>query len=151
MDYRSTSAQTDSKVSTDVPSSRPIGNPPGIEDRSIPGAEFHKAIYRSVVIAFAWIMMASWLAFGGRTGTNLDLAVASLLFTVILSLPIIICKTAAAHRRKQSMPLQQFLAARVDTATGEVSGAEAWLQVLLIPLALAFAALAIGGVYVLLA
>jgi hypothetical protein len=149
MDYRSTGAQTDTK-STPVPSSRPIHNQPGTEDRSIPGTEFHKADYRSVMIAFAWIMAASWLAFGGRTGTNLDLAVSSLPFTVILSLPIIICKTAAAHGRRRSMRLQQFLAARVDTATGELSGAEAWLQVLLIPLALAFAALAIGGVYVLL-
>jgi hypothetical protein len=128
-----------------------MDNQPSTEDRSIPGAEFHRAIYRSVVIAFAWIMMASWLAFGGRSGTNLDLAVASLLFTVILSLPIIICKMAAARGRRQGVQLQRFLAGRVDTATGELSGGEAWVQVLLIPLALAFAAVAIGAVYAFLA
>jgi hypothetical protein len=73
--------------------------------------------------------------------------VASLLFTVIISLPIIICKTAAAHGRRQGVQLQRFLAGRVDTATGELSGGEAWVQVLLIPLALAFAAVAIGAAY----
>jgi hypothetical protein len=49
------------------------------------------------------------------------------------------------------MPVQRFLATGVDTATGEPSGADAWLQVPLIPLALAFAALANGGVHALLA
>jgi hypothetical protein len=30
-----------------------MDNQPSTEDRSMPGAEFHKAVYRSVVIAFA--------------------------------------------------------------------------------------------------
>jgi hypothetical protein len=74
VDYRSSGVQTNSKVPTPIPSSQPIDNQSAIEVLSIPGAEFPKAVYRSVVIAFAWIMAASWLAFGRPTGTNLDLA-----------------------------------------------------------------------------
>ena len=47
--------------------------------------------------------------------------------------------------------LNGFLHSRVDTATGSLSGAEAWLQILIIPLVMAFAAVAIGAVYVVVA
>jgi hypothetical protein len=44
---------------------------------SVPGSEFSVAVYRSIGIAFAWMMVAAWLAFGGTSGTDLDLAVAT--------------------------------------------------------------------------
>ncbi len=62
---------------------------------SVPGDEFPTTVYRSMVIAFAWMMLAAWLAFGGTGGTDLDLAVATVLFAVFLALPIIMHRTAA--------------------------------------------------------
>jgi hypothetical protein len=123
----------------------------GLGDDRVPGAEFPAAVHLSVVAAFAWILAASWLAFGAGTEADLGLAIATLLGVVFFALPIILYVTAshrfAAHRQR----LDEFLCAPVDIATGKLTGAQAWLQVLMIPLVLAFAALAIGAVRVIVA
>jgi len=115
---------------------------------SIPGAEFPAAVYRSIVFAFAWMMVAAWLAFGGPSGTNLDLAIATVLCTVFLAIPIIMYRTACNWLQEPHQAPKQFLSSRVDIATGTLSGREAWLQVILIPFALALAATLIGSAYV---
>ena len=115
----------------------------------VPGDEFPTTVYRSIVIAFAWMMVAAWVAFGGTSGTDLDLAVATVLFVVFLALPIIMHRTATNRQghKPQSSP-QRFWSSQVEIATGTLSGREAWLEVLLIPIALALAATLIGGAYV---
>jgi hypothetical protein len=116
---------------------------------SVPGDEFPVAIYRSIVIAFAWMMAAAWLAFGGAGGTDLDLAVATVLFVVFLALPIIMHRTASNRHDHEPHPApQRFRSSQIEIATGTLSGREAWLEVLLIPTALALAATLIGGAYV---
>jgi len=115
---------------------------------SIPGDEFPGAIYRTVVFAFAWMMLAAWLAFGGAAGTDLDLAIATVLFTVFLGIPILLDRTARRQLQKGEQRSKQFLDSNVDIATGTISGTEAWLEVILIPVALALAATLIGGVFV---
>jgi hypothetical protein len=117
----------------------------------LPGVEFPKAVYRSVVAAFGFILLASWAAFGGGEDSDLALGFASVLTIVFFALPIIMRKTAAAHSDDKLTALPEFLRSPVEIATGTLTGAEAWLQVLIIPLALAFAAAAIGAVYVMVA
>ncbi len=114
----------------------------------LPGVEFPKAVYRSVVAAFGFILLASWAAFGGSEDSDLALSLASVLTIVFFALPIIMRKTAAAHSDDKLPALHEFLRSPVEIATGTLTGAEAWLQVLIIPLTLAFAAAAIGAVYV---
>ena len=116
---------------------------------SLPGDEFPPAVYRSVVIAFGWMMLSAWLAFGGTTGTDLDLAVATVLCAVFLALPILMHRSASSRLDRSSQGVGLFLASRVDTWTGLIPGREAWLQVILIPAGLALAATLIGGVFVL--
>jgi hypothetical protein len=114
---------------------------------SIPGAEFPVAVYRTIIVAFAWMLAAAWLAFGGTIGTDLDLTVASVLCLVFLALPIIMYRTSCKSLQKAPLAPKHFLSSRVEVATGPLSGGEAWLQVILIPFALALAATVIGGVY----
>ena len=115
----------------------------------VPGDEFPRAVYRSIVIAFAWMMVAAWLAFGGTSGTDLDLAVATVLFVIFLALPIIMHRTAANRvGHEPQLAAQRFWSSQVNIATGTLSGREAWLEVLMIPIALALAATLIGGAYV---
>lgn len=111
---------------------------------SVPGSEFPVALYITVLAAFAWVVIASWLAFGRDNGVDLDLAIASVLGLVFFALPIILCRVAAARSNKPREAQNHFFSSRVETATGSLTGGEAWLQVLLIPLALAFAATVIG-------
>src|ERR1700704_5989103 len=63
----------------------------------LPGAEFPKAVYRSVIGAFGFILLASWVAFGGGTDAKLSLDFATVLTIVFFALPIILYKTAAAR------------------------------------------------------
>jgi hypothetical protein len=112
-----------------------------------PGAEFPAAVYWSIAIAFAWMMAAAWLAFGGNGGTDLNLAVATALCIVFFAVPLIMYRTASARCKGGAPALRPFLSDRVEIATGALSGGEAWLQVILIPLALALAATVIGASY----
>ena len=115
---------------------------------SVPGAEFPRVVYISVLAAFAWILIASWLAFGRDTEAELVLGIAVVLGLLFFALPILLCKSARSHSAEQRKTLGEFFGSRVETATCSLTGGEAWLQVLVIPLALAFAAAAFGAVYV---
>jgi hypothetical protein len=137
-------ALTTSPRQTDAKSSEPRS---GLG--SIPGAEFPAFVYVSVLLAFAWIMLASWLAFAGDMDAALALGIAIVLAIVFFALPIIIRHVAVAFSHNKPETTGDFLSAPVDTATGPLSGASAWLQVLLIPLALALAATLIGTAYLL--
>jgi hypothetical protein len=123
------------------------------QDRSeglLPGAEFPMAVYGSVLAGFAWMLVAAWLVFGTNAGTDLDLAVITVLGTVFLGIPVILFRTAAGHSRTPRPHWREFLSSSVDTATGPLPGWKAWLQVILIPAALAIGATVIGGAYALL-
>jgi hypothetical protein len=126
-------------------------DPPTTNDRTeaatrAPGAEFPGAVYVSVIAAFAWIVLSSWLAFGTGAEADLGLGIATVLGLVFFALPVIMFKTAARRFDPQRRRLDDFLGSQVETATGSLTGSEAWLQVLAIPLVLAFAAVVIGAV-----
>lgn len=127
--------------------------PEGEEARSsfgtVPGAEFPAFVYISVLAAFAWIMLASWLAFAGDRDAALPLGMAVVLGIVFFGLPIIIREVAVANARKKQETAGDFLSAPVETATGQLRGSSAWLQVLIIPLSLALAATLIGAAFLL--
>lgn len=124
---------------------------------SLPGEEFPLAIYGTIVLAYCWMLGATWLAFGGGGGdarTNLVLAIATLLVAIFIAIPILACRTATSHLAISStveskrVELAQFLDSRIETEAGTLSGWETWLQVILIPVALAVAASFIGAAYV---
>jgi predicted membrane-bound spermidine synthase len=113
------------------------------------GGEFPGIVYASVMIAFAWMLVASWLLFARSTESDLVLAMASILTIVMLGIPILMYRMAAARSRAPRTDADEFLHSEVETATGRLTGGQAWLQVLIIPLVVAFAATAIGIVNVL--
>jgi type IV secretory pathway VirB2 component (pilin) len=117
----------------------------------LPGEELPKAVYATVIGAFAFIVLASWAAFGGDPDSELSLGFATVLTIVFFALPIIVRRMTAAHSTHKSQALDEFLHSHVETATGPLTGSEACMQILIIPLVLAFAAVAIGAVYILVA
>ncbi|HEY1245958.1 MAG TPA: hypothetical protein VGF29_14120 [Hyphomicrobiaceae bacterium] len=125
------------------------GGEPRSSYGTVPGAEFPAFVYLSVLAAFAWIMLASWLAFAADMDAALSLGFAVVLGVVLFSLPIIMREVAAANARKKRETTGDFLSAPVETATGPLRGSSAWLQVLIIPLALALAATLIGAAFIL--
>lgn len=113
---------------------------------AVPGAELPVAVYISVFAAFAWIVLASWLAFGSGADADLALGFAGVLTVVFFALPVLVYLTAMAHPHARREKAHGFGASRVETATGTLSGASVWLQIVLIPAALALAATLIGAV-----
>jgi len=111
------------------------------------GEELPVAVYQSILLGFACMLAVAWLAFGGATSTDLDLAMVTVLCLIFLMLPVLMHRLAAARAETRQPDLQEFLSAGFETATGRLSAREAWLQVALIPIALAVAAALIGGVY----
>jgi hypothetical protein len=132
----------DEKASAPASASEPAT--PRSGEHPIPGEELPAFVYVSVFLAFAWILIASWLAFAGGADADLALAVAGVLTVVFFALPVLVRMTAASHSRARRQGQDDFLRSRVETATGPLTGASAWLQVLIIPLALALAATMIG-------
>jgi len=116
---------------------------------TVPGSEFPGFVYVSVLAAFGWIMLASWLAFARDMDAALALGIAIVLAVVFFALPVIIHHVAVTRTRSKPISTHDFLSAPVDTATGPLRGSSAWLQVLLIPLALALAATLIGAAFLL--
>jgi hypothetical protein len=123
--------------------------PPGSGYGVMPGSEFPTALYVSVAAAFAWMLGAAWLAFGMDGGTDLDLAMITVLGIVFLGIPAAMHHTAATRFQWAPKRVTAFLSTDVDTWTGVMPARQAWLEVMLIPTALAVAATLIGGVYML--
>lgn len=113
----------------------------------LPGGEMPRAVYRSVIAAFAWMMFAAWLTFARGREADFALAAASLLILIFLMLPFLIYVTATHHMTAKQETLDHFLHSEVDTATGWLSGRQAWVEIAIIPVALALAATLIGIVY----
>ena len=100
---------------------------------TVPGSEFPVAVYVSVFAAFAWILIASWVAFANDADADLALAFAFVLAIVFFTLPVLIFVGARHHSHARRDPQGDFLSTPVEIATGTLTGASAWLQVLLIP------------------
>ena len=88
------------------------------------------------------------MAFAGDGDADLALSFVLVLSVVFFALPVLVYLTAR-HRAADVDGGKKLLSEPVETATGALSGASAWVQVLLIPSALALAATLIGGVAVL--
>jgi hypothetical protein len=134
---------------TTSPIERPAEREPRSDYGAVPGDEFPAFVYVSILAAFGWIMLASWLAFASDMDARLALGMAIVLALVFFALPVIIHHVAVTRARAKPTAPHDFLSAPVDTATGPLPGASAWLQVLIIPLALALAATLIGAAFLL--
>ncbi len=112
---------------------------------TVPGSELPTFVYVTVFAAFAWILLASWVAFAGDADADLPLSFVVVLALVFFGLPVLVYLTAK-HRARKQAGQGDFLTAPVETWTETLAGGSAWLQILLIPAALALAATLIGAV-----
>lgn len=115
----------------------------------VPGSEVPRGIYRLVWFAFAWMVFAAWVGFGRTDGTNLDLTFVSIIVLVLSALPMLARKTAQRHETDFEPVPSGNDEAGLETASGKLPNGEVYLQILLIPFALAIAATAFALVYLL--
>jgi hypothetical protein len=110
----------------------------------VPGEELPGAVYMSILLSFAGLLAASWLLFDRGNEIGLDLLIASVLFTAMLGLPVLLGRMVARRTRVDGRRARAQPGTHVDIYTGRLSSGEAWLQILLIPIVMALAAVAIG-------
>lgn len=113
----------------------------------VPGSELPSGIYRLAWIAFAWMVMAAWIGFGREGGTDLDLAFVTIVILVLTALPMLARKTALRHKSDFDPAPTCVDEAELETTSGKLPNGEVYVQVLLIPVALAIAATAFAVVY----
>jgi hypothetical protein len=126
--------------------------PAGYELQPLPGSEFPPTLYRLIALAYLWLFGTAWYAFGRDTDTEFLLAMGAVLAAVFFGIPMTMRKTASPRLPRPQRPQQtverlRIASARVETATGSLPAWRAWIEVLLIPFALALAATLIGAAY----
>jgi hypothetical protein len=116
--------------------------------RFAPGGELHPKVYGSLLVSTVTFVVASWLAFGRDGETDYLLLIVGLVFFGFTILPVLIFlsarRAARAGGANTDQSLDQFMDSRVETGSGALTGRQAWLQIAIIPLCLAAAAILIG-------
>jgi hypothetical protein len=119
------------------------------EIQPLPGDEFPRGVYIGVFAAYLWMFGTAWAGFAAPGGTDLDLMMATVLAVVFFGIPFALYRTARTRLISARPRISDFLNSHVDTFTGPMPAKEAWIEIMLIPLALAAAATLIGGAHVL--
>jgi hypothetical protein len=111
--------------------------------------ELHPFVYRSIVALAAWFVLSVWILFNRGGYTELDIAVVTLFFVVVVTIPILIWLTwrrnAASDKQNRLVePFSTWASHSFATSRGGLSGREAALHVLL-PIAAAAVGITIFG------
>ena len=113
------------------------------------GTEVHGAVYVIAGAAYLWMLLIAWIAFSSPTGADLDLGFVTVIFAVFMGLAVLAYSVAHSHLHKRLPAWDEFVSSRISIATGAVQGWEMGVQIMIIPIALALAATALGIVYAL--
>jgi hypothetical protein len=120
-----------------------IDHPADVELRSaygqVPGDEFPASVYWTMLAAYIWMLATAWLTFGVGNEAELNLGVITALATIVFALPFLIHRMAKV---RAAVPSEHTT--HVEIATGTLTLPEASIQLLLIPVTLAFAATVFG-------
>jgi hypothetical protein len=113
------------------------------------GAELPAAMYRTIVAAYAWMRLVTWLDFSRTVEASWLASVAIVIGIVFFSIPFLLRRTNRALARAPQAGLEVFLHSDLETATGRLPGRDAYVQIITIPVCLALAATAFGTSWVL--
>jgi hypothetical protein len=124
----------------------------GVEARAasevalLPATSVHPVATAIPVAAFAWFVLAAWIAFAGGW-TSLDLAVVT--FASVMFLGLFVGGGALARNvtpeQARQRSFREFLDGDVDIATGRIPGRVAFWQIVTMPIALAVGATIVFG------
>jgi hypothetical protein len=131
---------------------KPLPNQSPTDDSSLEarwtGVELPAGIYRTILAAYAWMLLVAWLDFSRTVEASWLASVAIIIGIVLFGIPFLLCRTNRALERATQPGLEEFLHSDLETATGRLPGREAYLQIVIIPVCLALAATAFGAIWV---
>jgi hypothetical protein len=123
--------------------------------RKIRGAQetsIHPIVGEIAIAAAVWFIAMVWLAFARGGEVDLNLAIVTLFFVIFFSVFLLTASYTwkDSRWRLPATSFHDFLAARVGTATGEMRGRDALIEIAIVPVSLALAATLIGLAWVVL-
>jgi len=112
----------------------------------------HPIVFEIAIGAVLWFLAVTWIAFAGKGGIDLDLAVVTLFCTMFVSLFLLV---ASLNERDSRWPAKHtnlctFLDSDVQIGSGTMRGRNVLIEIAMIPVTLAFAATLIGLVWMIL-
>lgn len=118
-------------------------------DRSQPAPaapDMPKAVGVMMITAYAALIGAFALTIHGARA-DFAIVIGAFYVAMFFGIPAVFLRTERGRTRRPD--LLQFLERGIDTATGRISGAGALVQMLMVPVLLAFAVFAMGVTYLL--
>jgi hypothetical protein len=112
--------------------------------RSLPQTQalMHRGVYRIALACWAGFLAVFWMTFWMSANALFMVVIGTFYALMYFGIPIIMSRMAPTRPRPGS--LAGFLRGRFATIDGSVSGLDALLQVILVPVALGLGGIAIG-------
>lgn len=101
-----------------------------------PQEKLHPIIYRSIIGLAAWLVLSIWLLFDRGAYVGLTLAVITAFFFIAVGIPVIIAFTwrhnsGIRESSEHALRFRDWLTCEFTTCTGQLSGTETAIQILL--------------------
>jgi hypothetical protein len=118
------------------------GRPP-VQHNRPSNDELHPLVYRAMIGLTIWLVLSVWGLFSRGAYEGLTLAVITLFFLIVVSIPVILWLTWRRNTDSNEYhgyvaPFSEWAARPFETWTGSISGREAIVQILLPISAVAF-------------
>lgn len=112
----------------------------------------HPMAFEIAIGAVLWFLAVTWIAFAGKGGIDLDLAIVTLFCTIFVSLLLLVASLNGRDSRwpAKQTTLRTFLDSDVQIGSGTMPGRSVLIEIALIPVTLAVAATLIGLVWMIL-
>lgn len=119
---------------------------PFLRRHNVPvSAELPIMVHVVGTFGYAGILLAMWVTFSSHGDALFMVAVSTFLAMVFFGVPYLMYRTARRNDAQRGLHgMSDFLAGDFETSTGRLTGWEAFVQVVTVPLSLAFGATAIG-------
>ena len=114
--------------------------------------ELHPRIYTAIVGLTLWFVMSIWLLFSRGNYEGLTLSVITLFFIVLVGIPLLLWLTWRHNTPEQNgnaAPFSEWTTNSFETSTGDISGRQASIQILLPIAAVAIGITVFGLVFML--
>lgn len=120
---------------------------PPVSTRRAVGAELPRSVYRLIVTCYVWMLACAGFFFIEAGSSTLDILFSVAIFAMMLGIPAVIRHVSLRRQREPSADLYDFLHGRLETWSGMLSGREALVQIMIIPVALAVLGTILSVIY----
>src|SRR5262245_57821554 len=114
--------------------------------------ELHPRIYTAIVGLTIWFVVSIWLLFSRGNYEGLTLSIITLFFIVLVGIPLLLWLTWRHNTPEQNgntAPFSEWTTNSFETSTGDISGRQASIQILLPIAAVAIGITVFGLVFML--